>query len=217
VPKKSPTIDGRFNPAEWTRFASTPNAVTPTHRSPLVTRCWKPVEGANYNMDTYANWDDAYLYFAFRAPFKFATSIELDCDADGYFHGRDNPRLGVAVPRDEADPNNKPNTLLAPPNVMVWNNVEPVATANVPNWTNEIFNTKEKIKWAWGKDDQGFYVIEVAIPKTEAVDLVPKDGKEMGVRFWITGYLPPTEKNPDPRYAFEMFDSCEYGQFKLVK
>ena len=39
----------------------------------------------------------------------------------------------------------------------------------------------------------------------------------MGVRLWIQGFLPPTTKNPDPRYAFEMFDSCEYGYFKLVK
>jgi hypothetical protein len=47
------------------------------------------------------------------------------------------------------------------------------------------------------------------------VDLIPKKGKEMGVRFWIQGLLPPTEKDPDPRYAFEMFESCEYGQFRL--
>ena len=55
-----------------------------------------------------------------------------------------------------------------------------------------------------------------AIPKTPKVGLAPKAGQEMGVRFWMQGFLPPTKKNPNPRYAFEMFDSCEYGYFKLV-
>jgi len=100
---------------------------------------------------------------------------------------------------------------------MVWNNVEPVKRSGVPDWDNALYDQKDNVKWAWGRGDDGWYVMEMAIPRCEAVDLVPKSGKEMGVRFWIQGYLPPTEQNPDPRYAFEMFECCEYGQFKLTR
>ena len=100
---------------------------------------------------------------------------------------------------------------------MVWNNVEPVQKRGVPDWTNSLFDQRDKIKWAWGRAEDGSYVVEIAIPKCPNVGLVPADGKEMGVRLWVQGFLPPTEKSKDPRYAFEMFDSCEYGYFKLVK
>jgi hypothetical protein len=100
---------------------------------------------------------------------------------------------------------------------MVWNNIDPVPIINFPNWTNELFNNKDKIKWAWGKDEKGWYVIEAAIPRTEAVGLMPAEGKEMGVRLWVQGILPTADKDKPTRYFFEMFDTCEYGYFKLVK
>jgi len=142
-------------------------------------------------------------------------SPQLDCNADGYFSGNDNPRLDVQIPRDESKA--KPTTVLPPPHVMVWNNIEPLEHGVYPNWTNERFDKKDDIKWAWGRADDGWYVIELAIPKCPNVGLVPAEGKEMGVRLWMTGLLPPTEENRDPRYAFEMFESCEYAYFKLVK
>jgi hypothetical protein len=213
-PRKTPTIDGKFTPGEWTEFASTPNAITPYRGERPWGQAYPPIAGADYHMTTYLNWDDDNLYFAMRAPFKFGTSIELDCAADGYFHGKDNPRMGFQIPRDEKTA--APNTLLPPPGVMVWNNVEPVARQGVPDWDNALFDTKDKIRWAWGQAD-GQYVLEVAIPKCTNVGLVPAEGQEMGVRWWMQGLLPATEKDPDPRYAFEMFDSCEYGYFRLVK
>jgi hypothetical protein len=166
-------------------------------------------------MDTFLNWDDEHLYFAAKAPFPFLMSIQLDCNADGYFHGKDNPRVTVEIPRDETKA--KPNTILPPPNVTVWNNVEPVQQRGVPDWTNDLFDRRNDIHWAWGKDPDGAYVIEVSLPKCPNVGLVPAEGKEMAVRLWFQGPLPPTEKDKNPRYAFEMFDSCEYGYFKLVK
>ena len=213
--KKSPTIDGKMEAGEWDKFASTPNAITSCPADSPMAKAYKPIPGSDYRMDTYLNWDDNYMYFAAAAPYKFLMSVQLDCEADGYFTGHDNPRMAVAIPRDEAKA--EPNKVLPPPGVMVWNNVEPVQQHGGPNWTNGRFDKRDDIKWAWGKRDDGWYVIELAIPKTEAVDLVPADGKEMGVRLWMQGFLPPTEKNKDPRYAFEMFDSCEYGYFKLVK
>ena len=212
---KSPTIDGNFAAEEWDKFASTPNAITPTPINPLVAKIRQPVPGADYRMNTYLNWDAENVYFAVRAPYKFFVSVQLDCMADGYFHGKDNIKMGFAIPRDEKRA--KPNVLLPPPGVMVWNNVEPVPLTGYPGWTNDLFNNRDKIKWAWGKDAEGWYVLEVAIPKTEAVGLIPADGKEMGVRFWCRGYLPPTKKDKNPGYTFEMFHTCEYGQFKLVK
>ncbi len=210
---KSPTIDGVINNGEWDVFAESPHAGMT--QSTKVRKYPAPPADYNYTMKSYLNWDDEYLYFALAAPFKFGTDIELDCLGDGYFHGHDNPRMYFGIPRDEAAA--APNTLLPPPGVMVWNNVEPVQQYGVPNWTNERFDTRDKIKWAWGKNAEGWYVIEIAIPRTPSVDLVPREGQEMGVRLWNTGYLPPTEKNPNPYYVWEMFDSCEYGYFKLVK
>ncbi len=216
-PKKTPKIDGTLNDGEWDEFASSPTPCTPHDPNTLIGKAWPAPAGADYTMKTYLNWDDDYVYFAFTSPVKFGTSVELDGKGDGYFHGRDNPRTYFAIPRDESDTKAQPNTLLPPPGVMVWNNVDPVRQINCPNWTNDMFDTRDKIQWAWGKAANGWYVIEAAIPKCANIDFVPADGQEMGVRFWINGYLPPTEKNPNPVYIWEMFESCEYGHFKLVK
>lgn len=214
--KKTPTIDGKFEKGEWDKFASTPNAVTPNNYVYVRTYGGKLIPGANYKMDTYLNWDDNYLYIAAKAPFRFLISPQLDCNADGYFSGKDNPRLHVSIPRNK-NPKLPPNTIHKAVNVMVWNNVEPVPKTGYPGWTNDIFDKKDDIKWAWGKDAKGNYVIELAIPRCDTVSLIPKAGKEMAVRLWCQGYLPPTEKNKYPSYAWGMFDSCEYGYFKLVK
>ncbi len=213
--RKSPTIDGAVKPDEWDEFTSTPNAATPAKPDAPLGAAYAPPKGADYRMNTYLNWDDEYLYVAATAPYKFAMSVQLDCDADGYFSGKDNPRLSVAVPRDESK--GKSNTVLPPPGVMVWNNVEPVKQRGIPDWTNGLFDKRDDIKWAWGKAENGWYVIELAVPKCANVGLDLVEGEEMGVRLWLQGFLPPTENNKDPRYAFEMFDSCEYGYFKLVK
>jgi len=214
-PRKTPTLDGKMPVGEWDVFATTPNAITPMREGLPISDAWKPSEEIDYRMKTYLNWDDNYVYFGGRAPYKFHMSVQLDCNADGYFHGNDNPRMSVEIPLDESKA--APNTILPPPGVMVWNNVEPVQQSGGPNWTNDRFDKREDIKWAWGKDDAGEYVIELAIPRCEKVGLTPADGKEMSVRLWMQGYLPSTEENPNPRYAFEMFNSCEYGYFKLVK
>ena len=59
--------------------------------------------------------------------------------------------------------------------------------------------------------------MEVAIPKCPAVDLNLNEGDEMSMRLWFSVSLPPTEEGKPRNYAFEMFDSCEYAFFKLVK
>jgi DNA-binding beta-propeller fold protein YncE len=217
-PKKTPVIDGMINPGEWDVFVTKTNTSSLNPNSP-VAKAWQPPAGARYEMTVYLNWDDNYLYYAAKAPYKFSMGTEMDCNGDGYFHGNDNPRMYFSIPWDEADPKTKANTLMPPPGVMVWNNVEPVAQFGGPNWTNDRFpkENQQKIKWMWGKTADGQYLIEAAIPRTDAVGLIPAEGKEMGVRLYMVGYLPPTEKNPTPTYAFEMFESCEYGYFKLVK
>ncbi len=218
--KKSPTIDGKMEEGEWDKFASTPNAITPNNSVEFRERGRKPIPGADYTMQTYLNWDDNYLYIAAKAPFRFLMSPQLDCNVDGYFSGKDNPRFGVRIPREQGDPDPTPrpaNTVFKDAGVMVWNNVEPVKERNVPEWTNDIFDRKDDIKWAWGKDADGNYVIELAIPRCDTVSLTPKEGKEMSIRLWFQGYLPPTEKDPNPTYAWEIFESCEYAYFKLVK
>ena len=212
--KKTPRIDGKIDINEWDSFVSSPNAVTPPNTSLPWGTAYPPVPGANYTMQTYLNWDDNYLYFAAYAPYKFLMSVQLDGDADGYFTGKENVRMTVQIPRDETTA--PPNQILPPPEVMVWNNVEPVEQNDMPVWTNELYDKKDDIKWAWGKNNNGSYIIEIAIPKCENAGLIPSNGKVMGVRFWMQGFLPPTEQNEDPRYTFEMFEPCEYGYFRLV-
>ncbi len=216
-PKKTPTIDGKFNEKDWDIFAKTPNAITPKRIIPAVSKILSE-NGCDVRMNTYLNWDDDNVYLAFAAPYKFNVFFTLDCNADGFFHGKDNVGMTLAIPRDENAANAvKPDTFGPAPGVTVWNNIDPVPVTGYPGWTNELFNNRDKIKWTWTKADNGWYVIRVAVPKTENVGLVPHDGKEMGVHFWCRGYLPATEKNPDPMYQFEMFDRDEYGPFKLVK
>jgi hypothetical protein len=100
---------------------------------------------------------------------------------------------------------------------MVWNNAETVQQTGMPNWTNDRFDRRDDIKWMWKKDEQGWYNMEVAIPKCTAVGLDLVDGEEMSTRLWFSVALPPVEEGKKRSYAFEMFDSCEYGFFKLVK
>jgi len=214
-PRKSPAVDGKLGEGEWDLFATTPNAIVGRPAAGAIGKAWPMTEGLDFRMETFLNWDEQNLYFAARAPYKFHMNVQLDCEGDGYFHGKDNPRMGVEVPREEDKA--PPNTILPPPGVMVWNNVEPVQQRGVPDWDNALFDQRDKIRWAWGKDEQGRYVIEMAIPRTDKVGLVPAEGKEMAVRLWMQGMLPPTEKNKDPRYAFEMFNCCEYGYFRLAK
>jgi DNA-binding beta-propeller fold protein YncE len=214
-PKKTQTIDGNFKASEWDLFVQTPNAITPGPADSIYSTVYVPPAGADYRMKIYQNWDNDCLYFAATAPYKFAISFQLDGNGDGYFHGHDNVIMAVQIPRDESTA--KPYTILPPPGVMVWNCLEPVKESNMPNWTNDLYDAKDRIKWAWGKGDDGWYNVEIAIPKCEKCDFVPRAGKEMGVRFWIRGLLPPTDKDPDPGWVFEQFDSCEYGYFKLVK
>ena len=212
--QKSPTIDGKLGEGEWDKFASTPNAVTePERTTTFVAKFHKPPEGADYRMDSYLNWDDAYFYIALSAPYKFHVSVQLDCEADGYFTGNDNPRFGLTIPSGEP----KTDAALAPPGVMVWNNVEPVAQRGIPNWTNDRFDKRDEIKWAWSENERGWYTMEVAIPKCEKVGLNLVEGEELGMRLWFSVALPPTEENKNRNYAFEMFESCEYAFFKLVK
>ena len=80
-----------------------------------------------------------------------------------------------------------------------------------------MFDTRDKIKWAWGKADDGWYCIEIAIPKCPNIDFVPANGKEMAVRLFMSGYFPPTEKNPDPRWGIGFSDLYAYSYFKLVE
>jgi len=214
--KATPTIDGVIKEGEWQKFASTPNAITPPPAdSPFTKLLAREGQNFDYRMQTFLNWDDSYVYIAAKAPFKFVISPQLDGDGDGYFHGKANIITYYSIPRDETTA--KPNTLLPPPGVMIWNCDDVVKATGGPNWTNDYFDQKDKLKWAWGKDDDGWYNLEIAIPRCDKVGFVPKAGKEMGIRFWIKGLLPPTEKDPDPGYTWEMFDSCEYGYFKLVK
>ena len=91
--KKTPTIDGTLR---RTRVGRVRLDAERGHADASA-RCRgarhiRGASGADYRMQTYLNWDDEYLYFAATAPFKFASSIELDCNADGYFHGKDNVR-----------------------------------------------------------------------------------------------------------------------------
>ena len=213
--KKSPKIDGRIEKGEWDEFTSTPNGATPCDPNLPWGKAYPPPKGADYRMQTYLNWDDDYLYFAAKAPFKFLAAPEIDAQADGYFSGKDNLNVNAAIPRDETRV--KPNEVQTSPGVMVWNNVEPVEENDMPVWTNELYDQREKCKWAWGKDENGWYVLEMALAKCPKLGFEPKAGQEMGVRPWFQGFLPPDEKSPDPRYSFEMFEACEYGYFRLVE
>jgi sugar lactone lactonase YvrE len=225
-PKRTINIDGTFDEKQWDFLAATPNPGVPKPVNPVVAMTtysgvmWGSLvnESIDCRMKTYMNWDDDNIYVAVSAPYKFSACIQLDCNADGYFHGHDNITMEMPIPRNENDEKaSPPNTLMPPPNVMVWNCKESPETTGFPQWDNNRFNNKDKIKWAWGKNPDGWYFVTIAVPKTEAVDLVPTEGKEIGICFGNRGYLPPTEKNPDPRFLPEMFDSCEYGYFKLVK
>jgi hypothetical protein len=213
--KKTPTIDGKIARREWSEFVNSPNPVCPMNRDLPYGAAYPPVEDVDWRMNTYLNWDDNNIYVAAKAPYKFYLGVELDCNGDGYFKGHDNIHLGVGIPRDESTI--KADDPFPVPGVRVWNNLETVQQTGMPNWTNEYFDKRENIKWAWAKADDGWYVIELAIPKCERVDLVPKEGNLGGIRIVPQGYLPPTEKNKDPRYGLAFTDLYEYAYFKLVK
>lgn len=212
--RATPVIDGSIGDGEWDVFVETPNAATTPDAASPIGRAWPSPPGADYRFRSYVNWDDDNLYIAMTAPYPFLVDVQLDCDADGYFHGKDNPRFTVQIARDAEPPT--ADTALPAPNVMVWNNVEPVEERGVPDWRNDLFDRKDDLRWRWGRGENGWYVVETSIPKCPNVGLDLETGEEMGMRLWIQGLLPPTEEKPDGRYAFELLDSCEYAHFRLV-
>ena len=213
--KKTPAIDGKLADGEWSEFQKSPNPMFPMNRDLPYGAAYPPLQIKDVQMTTYLNWDDNFMYVAAKAPYKFALGVELDCNGDGYFKGHDNIHTTVQIPRDESTVN--PDDPFPTPGVMVWNNLETVQQTGGPNWTNDYFDKRENIKWAWAKADDGSYVIELAIPKCERVSFVPKEGQLCGIRVVPQGYLPPTEKNKDPRFGLNFTDLYEYAYFQLAK
>jgi len=219
-PKKTPKIDGRIEKGEWTEFAKTPNAVTPCLPPRPARRSYYHEKDNDYRFQSYLNWDDDYIYIAGAAPYTFLADLQFDANADGYFVGCDNVRFHVRIPATAAEQaKHKPNTPMPTPGVKVWNNIEPVQKRNVPEWDDAKYDQRDKIKWAWGRRKDGWYVFELAIPRCDKVGLVPKAGKEMSVRIWVSADLPENKrvKGKPHAYAFELFDNCQYGYFRLAK
>ncbi len=80
IPKKRTTIDGIISPGEWTQLM--------------------PATGQFINGESYLNWDDGCVQLAFVMDRPFKLVLDIDADADGWFHqtGKYEVRVSALTP-----------------------------------------------------------------------------------------------------------------------
>ena len=124
----------------------------------------------------YCDWDDDFLFLAMETPDVTEVRFDIDGKNDGWLRGADN--LSIQISPAEGS---------APPRVMaqrfdtLQNKDRPVyAESGIP---------PEDIKVRTAKTPSGTYAVTLALPKTDLIGLLRRNGTSFGLRV-DTGLLP---------------------------
>ena len=166
VPKASPKIDGKIEPGEWTELYSMPNLTTPAPYRDLKAK-------------TYVAWDNNNYYFAVLSNRQVIAGWDLDAANDGWFHGRDNLRFSVRPPMDGRQ---------LEVGGAIWDFLNDEIQPNGQLWYTEAYKPGD-IKAAVGEQD-GWYVIECAVPARPDVRISPKLGAQFALRIYLWNETP---------------------------
>jgi hypothetical protein len=159
VPRGQPVLDGRLVSGEWQELYSVPNLTTPR-------------EARDLKAVLYAGWDDQNYYLAIKSNRPVIAGFDLDAANDGWFHGRDNLRFTVRPPGSG-------KKLEA--NGAIWDFLNNrINEHDGQLWYRHAYKPGD-IRAATGEQD-GWHVIECAVPARPGIRIAPGLGAQFALR-----------------------------------
>lgn len=166
IPKRAITLDGKLGAGEWRELYSIPNLTTPPGNRELKAKLC-------------VAWDDGHYYFAVKSNTKVVLGVDLDAANNGWFHGRDNLRFSVEPAKD-----GQPATA----DGAIWDFLDNTIHPDTGLWYRGAY-AKGDIAAASGEQD-GWYVIECAVPARPDVRIAPAAGATFALRANLRGVSP---------------------------
>ncbi len=163
IAKSTPKIDGKLEEGEWKEIYSMPNMPTP-----------EPYRDVKAKL--YMAWDDDNYYFAIKCCKNVIAGFDLDAANDGWFHGRDNLRFSVRPPM------NKRGLEVGGEIWDFLNNRMNLHNGSL--WYRDAYKPGD-IKGAAGKTDDGWYVIECAVPARPDIRIKPGLNEKFALRCYL--------------------------------
>lgn len=182
IPRSRVLLDGRLDPGEWRELTSIPNLSTPLEQRGLKARL-------------FVGWDEKNYYFAIQSDRPVTTGFDLDAANDGWFHGRDNLRFSVRPPAE-------------------GRSIE--ASGAIWDFLGDRINLHEGQHWyrgAYGEGDiqaavgeqDGWFVVECAVPGRPDCGIAPGAGSTFGLRVHVSN-----EAGEDPVPQTGFFDGEDF-------
>jgi hypothetical protein len=159
VPRGQPVLDGRLVSGEWQELYSVPNLTTPR-------------EARDLKAVLYAGWDDQNYYLAIKSNRPVIAGFDLDAANDGWFHGRDNLRFTVRPPGSG-------RKLEA--NGAIWDFLNNRINEHDGQLWYRLAYKPGDIRAATGEQD-GWHVIECAVPARPGIRIAPGLGAQFALR-----------------------------------
>jgi hypothetical protein len=192
IPQGRIVLDGKLGPGEWHEFYSIPNVATPESQKGLKAKL-------------YLAWDEKNYYFAIKSDKKVIAGFDLDGANDGWFHGRDNLRFSVRPPMDGRQ---------LEVSGSIWDFLN--NTINIHNgqhWYREAYKEGD-IVGAVGEQD-GWHVIECAVPARPDVRIAPGQNALYGLRVYLwtdskEGAIPQTNFFDGEDFVYDL--KCVTGR-----
>ena len=161
----------------------------------------------------YMNWNEDCLYIGFKLDRYSDIELYIDAKRDGWWHSRDNYKICFSP-----DSLSSVKILDCTDEVRRYNqNMHPGEKHDFELWDNDPFYLK---KWERlikesdilfsGKEDNGIYSIEIAIPGNDMIGLVTESGKTPAFRIFFKNI----EKNKD-KWA-TVFEQYSFVQLTIV-
>ncbi len=173
----------------------------PRWAEPLQSGGWRPfvsMRNADVTADTYLNWDEGHLYFALRSSRPVTLHLDLDAANDGWFHGSDNYRIRVS-PKELSGEG-------VPVDVAIFDWDKFFATPQVYVYWNREKVTVQQLRLAEEREGK-WYVLKVAVPRSEATSLRLAPGRRMGIKPSISWPGRPRERQQLTFFApHELFE-----------
>jgi hypothetical protein len=124
----------------------------------------------------YFDWDDDYIYLAMETPSATEVRFDIDGKDDGWLRGSDNLSLQISPPSGSEPPK------------VIAQRFDTTSNKDRPSYADSTIPVSE-IKVRTGQTPKGTYAAILALPKSEAIGLMRKNGASFGLRV-DTGLLP---------------------------